>query len=519
MKNQMQNRQVHNRQVHKRQVRGPGARALIAAVFCFIAAGMLAPGQNAQAAQKAQAGAVESRIINGKNVRQGKYPWMVALLSSAVRDADDAQFCGGTLIDRQWVLTAAHCVTGAEPSNIQIAVNQVNLNSSRLVRIPVAEIIAHATFSRLGYRDVALLRLARRVPRSVPTVDLINRGANLRVGTAVSAMGWGITETGRSSSRLKEVGLQIASRRLCERLGTRFFPDHELCVVSQRRNKSACRGDSGGPVISRDRNGKLIQVGLTSWGRGNCDTGFASVYTRLSGLVPWIQRQIQERSVPGETVDLSTVILPYCVGTDCVFDATYASNSYRPSITRYIWRTEDGGALSGSDENIFRHKFSRAGDYKVTLTLRFSNGRSARKEITVPVTRSAAATPDRFKITESYAPFLAGDSAAAFIYAGGGQGAYFYGGRADFRLRGPSGTDFDMGLFKFNFTTDRWELLQSAVLPGSNERITRSLLKGYYYLLVRSFSGAGTALVTNTVWRSRRDVCVLRSFLACRAQR
>lgn len=482
-----------------------------------MAATGLMPAKSALAAQKAQAGAVESRIINGKNVRQGKYPWMVALLASSVRDAEDAQFCGGTLIDQQWVLTAAHCVTGAEPSNIQIAVNQVNLASNQLVRIPVAEIISHSTFSRLGYRDVALLRLQRRVPRSVPTVDLINRGANLRVGTVVSAMGWGITETGRSASRLKEVGLQIAPKRLCDRLGVRFLPDHELCVVSERRNKSACRGDSGGPVIGRDRNGKLIQVGLTSWGRGNCDTGFPSVYTRLSGLVPWIERQIGGRSVPGETTDLSTVIMPYCVGTDCVFDASFAQRSFGSSISRYVWRTDDNGSLSGADEKIFRHQFRRPGLHTVTLIMRFANGRSTTKNITVDV-QSGTGTTDRFRVTESFAATLTRANTSAIIYSMAGQGAFFYDGRADFRLRGPNGTDFDMGLYQFNFSTDRWDLLQSAVLPGSNERITRTLRRGYYFLFVQAYSGSGRALITNTIWRSRRDVCVLNSFLACRAK-
>ena len=47
-----------------------------------------------------------TKIVNGQNANFGDAPWQVAL---TVETSGGKQFCGGTLINENWVLTAAHC--------------------------------------------------------------------------------------------------------------------------------------------------------------------------------------------------------------------------------------------------------------------------------------------------------------------------------------------------------------------------------------------------------------------------
>lgn len=57
----------------------------------------------------------DSRIVGGVEAGVGDWPWQALLQSKS-----GAQFCGGTLVDIQWVMTASHCVEGSKPKDIVV---------------------------------------------------------------------------------------------------------------------------------------------------------------------------------------------------------------------------------------------------------------------------------------------------------------------------------------------------------------------------------------------------------------
>ncbi|XP_053958187.1 trypsin-1 [Anastrepha ludens] len=235
-----------------------------------------------------------NRIVGGTQVRHNKYPWTAQLL----RGRWHARlFCGGSLINDRYVLTAAHCVQNNR-NGITVRLLQLDRSSSDPgITRKVIQTIVHPQYDQTKIiNDIALLKLDSPIQftSNIRPVCLPNLNHNFNNKDAVVA-GWGlIKEGGVTSNYLQETTVPIISNQQCRQ--TRYknkITDVMLCAgLVQTGGKDACQGDSGGPLIVNE--GRFKLAGVVSFGFGCAQANAPGVYTRVSKFVDWIQTNTRD---------------------------------------------------------------------------------------------------------------------------------------------------------------------------------------------------------------------------------
>jgi subtilisin-like proprotein convertase family protein len=233
----------------------------------------------------------DPRIVGGVEVYPpDKYPFVAALVWRG-GDAWADQFCGGSVISPDWVLTAAHCVFGESASEIDVVVGRHDLSTSAGDRIGVISIVVHPGYNETtSANDLALIHLAS--PTSFAPAALPANTSLEAPGTALTVAGWGDTMSDpKWPYKLREVEVPVVSDAVCSAAYAGFDDGPsavDLCAGNLAAGGiNSCQGDSGGPLFASTAGG-FTQVGIVSRGNGCGLPGYPGIYTRVSAFTAWI---------------------------------------------------------------------------------------------------------------------------------------------------------------------------------------------------------------------------------------
>ncbi|XP_049624089.1 granzyme A-like [Suncus etruscus] len=220
------------------------------------------------------------QIIGGHEVTPHSRPYMVLIKT------DKKKICGGALIEKNWVLTAAHCTINNKTQIILGAHAQNKSEPGRQI-INVRKKIPYPCYDQSTHEgDLQLLQLNQKatINKNVRLIHLPRTWNDLKPNTKCRVAGWGRTQNkSPMSNTLREVTVLVIDRKVCNDpkhynynpvIGLNMF-----CAGNLKGGNDSCNGDSGSPLICDN-----IFRGITSFGlKGKCGTPQGpGIYTRLS---------------------------------------------------------------------------------------------------------------------------------------------------------------------------------------------------------------------------------------------
>jgi len=271
----------------------------------------------------------KKRIVNGGASNYGEWPWQIRIHYSK----DNSFFCGGSVINKEWVITAAHCVEDLDTaSDIRIVLGEHNtvttLEPYNHVDRMVSRIKLHPFYhAKIDHKwtefDLALVKFDRPIqytPNIIP-VCLPDKDYDFG-GQDAWATGFGDTDPDSEDeddfpARLREVNVPLKSIEDCgndfnatlvedyeyyetdkddeeihltQLRATHRIKNYFICSETHEDSRDSCQGDSGGPLVVQRPDGRFTLAGITSWGEG-CGENFG-YYTRVSKFMDWIKHEI-----------------------------------------------------------------------------------------------------------------------------------------------------------------------------------------------------------------------------------
>ena len=281
----------------------------------FAASVALVCGSIGVLASPAAAVKTPSPIIGGTDADISDVPWQVGLISPRRKSTTvyDGQFCGGSIINEGWVITAAHCLYDFKGKKLGVFAGNDDLG------VPVGTDVhsaaswkVHPDYSSgpesdVWFNDIALVKMKSPLdlndlaiePIALPTtVDPADAPA---VGDDIRVSGWGATSPDEYfpdyAYLLQEATLDVKSNgaSACgDYAESEWNSLYEICIgFSGGTPKDTCWGDSGGPYVDQidadgDGNTEPTLIGVTSWGNGCADADYPGLATRVTTYLDWI---------------------------------------------------------------------------------------------------------------------------------------------------------------------------------------------------------------------------------------
>ncbi|XP_062997025.1 chymotrypsinogen A-like [Elgaria multicarinata webbii] len=224
-----------------------------------------------------------TRIVNGENAVPGSWPWQVSL-----QEKSGWHFCGGSLVNENWVVTAAHC--GVTTSNVVVlGENDRSSDVEKIQKLGVEKVFTHPKWNpQTINNDITLIKLATpaELTPAVSPVCMTEAVNLFKSGDLCVTTGWGKTRYNAftTPSKLQQTALPLLSNEECKQHWGNQISDLMICAGAA--GSSSCMGDSGGPLVCQ-KNGVWQLVGIVSWGSSQCKVTMPGVYARVSELREW----------------------------------------------------------------------------------------------------------------------------------------------------------------------------------------------------------------------------------------
>lgn len=234
-----------------------------------------------------------SRIVGGEEVEVGSVPHQISFQYYG------SHICGGSILNANWIITAAHCadVGSASSFSIVAGVHNIRTPEATAQTVQVSAKVVHENYDDWTINnDIALLKLASPLKLGedlrAQAVPLATH--NVTEGTDATITGWGTTSSGGSlPAALRTVTVPVVSDEKCrEAYGEEDIAHSMICAGHEQGGKDSCQGDSGGPLVVKNEKGETVLAGIVSWGYGCAVAGYPGVYTEVSHFVDWVNKQV-----------------------------------------------------------------------------------------------------------------------------------------------------------------------------------------------------------------------------------
>nr|XP_002736238.2 PREDICTED: uncharacterized protein LOC100377031 [Saccoglossus kowalevskii] len=227
------------------------------------------------------------RVVNGEDASNGDWPWQVSL-----RDDDDIAQCGGTIISRTWILTAAHCL---EVNIARVVAGITHFNDKHEYRqdVDVKNRYEHTEWDLSSYsNDIALLELRKPLKFNiyVRPACLPPRNLTFVPGDYAWISGWGQTWDSNLNTpkHMQYARMPIVPNDHCK-FDLITVTDDMICLAYKDYFVGACFGDSGGPLSFEFTPERFYVIGATSYGFSCAGHGDPLVYARASYFLDWYE--------------------------------------------------------------------------------------------------------------------------------------------------------------------------------------------------------------------------------------